>query len=74
MVISGGSDQRRFQVPEALGFLTRGEDLLRAISDAMLDPVLLDAVRDSHGRVVDFVHREVNQGRRDYLGLSLAPS
>ena len=39
----------------------------------MLDPqVLLDAVRDSHGRVVDFVHREVNQATCDYLGLSRA--
>ena len=45
--------------------------LLRASLDGMLDPqVLLEAVRDSSGRVTDFVYREVNQATCDYLGLS----
>ncbi len=58
---------------EALRPPDEGAELLRAISDAMLDPqVLLDAVRDSHGRVVDFVYRAVNQATCDYLGLSRA--
>ncbi len=56
---------------EALGFPDEGGDLLRAISNAMLDPqVLLDAVTDSQGQVVDFVYRDVNQATCDYLGLS----
>lgn len=45
--------------------------LLRVSSDALLDPqVLLEAVRASDGRVVDFVYRELNQATCDYLGLS----
>jgi sigma-B regulation protein RsbU (phosphoserine phosphatase) len=45
--------------------------LLRASADALLDPhVLLEAQRDSHGQVVDFIYREVNQATCNYLGLS----
>lgn len=45
--------------------------LLRAGTDAMLEPhVVLEAVRDSDGRVVEFVYREVNQAACNYLGLS----
>lgn len=55
----------------APGFTGSGEELLRAISDAMLDPqVLLDAVRDANGRVADFVYRDVNHATCDYLGLA----
>lgn len=47
--------------------------LLRASTDALLDPqVLLEATRDSSGRIVDFLYREVNQATCDYLGLSRA--
>jgi serine phosphatase RsbU (regulator of sigma subunit) len=45
--------------------------LLRASTDALLDPqVLLEALRDTSGQVVDFLYREVNQATCDYLGLS----
>jgi sigma-B regulation protein RsbU (phosphoserine phosphatase) len=47
--------------------------LLRAGTDALLDPqVLLVAVKESSGQVVDFLYREVNQATCDYLGLSHA--
>lgn len=37
----------------------------------MLDPqVLLEAVTDSSGQIIDFLHRELNQATCDYLGLS----
>ena len=45
--------------------------LLRASTDALLDPqVLLEAARDSSGQVADFIYREVNQATCDYLGLT----
>ncbi|HPX36502.1 MAG TPA: SpoIIE family protein phosphatase [Mycobacterium sp.] len=41
------------------------------VADAMLDPqVLLEPVRDSQGRVVDFLYVEVNRATCEYLGLS----
>lgn len=44
--------------------------LLRASADSMLDPqVLLEAVRDVNGQVVDFRFRSVNQAACTYLGL-----
>lgn len=47
--------------------------LLRASTDALLDPqVLLEAARDSSGQIVDFLYREINQATSDYLGLSRA--
>ena len=46
-------------------------ELLRASADAMLDPqAILEAVRDSSGKIVDFAYREVNRALCDYLGLS----
>ncbi|MGI9123815.1 MAG: hypothetical protein ACR2JM_03560, partial [Mycobacterium sp.] len=37
----------------------------------MLDPqVLMEAVRDPSGRVVDFLYRDVNRATCEYLGLS----
>jgi PAS domain S-box-containing protein len=52
---------------------TRESDraLLLANLNGMLDPqVLLEAVRDADGRVVDFIYWEVNRATCDYLGLS----
>lgn len=47
--------------------------VLRASADALLDPcVLLDAVRDSSGRIVDFCYRQINQSTCDQFGLSRA--
>lgn len=47
--------------------------VLRASADALLDPcVLLDAVRDSSGRIVDFCYRQVNQSTCRHFGLSRA--
>lgn len=45
--------------------------LLQASADSMLDPqVLLEAVRDPEGRVVDFRYVRVNRATCDYLGLA----
>ena len=47
--------------------------VLRASADALLDPcVLLEAVRDSSGRIIDFCYRQVNQATCDQFGLSRA--
>ena len=47
--------------------------LLRLTADALLDPhVLLEAAKDSSGRIVDFVYRELNRATSDYLGLPRA--
>ena len=43
-------------------------NLLRASSDAMINPqVLFEAVRDPGGRVVDFVYRSANRAALSYL-------
>lgn len=48
----------------------RARALLRATTDAMLDPqILVGTIRDQRGRVVDFTHLEVNPAACDYLGL-----
>ena len=45
--------------------------LWRASADSMLDPqVVLEAVRDCDGRVVDFRYRSVNKATCVYLGLA----
>ncbi len=45
--------------------------VLRASADALLDPcVLLEAARDSSGRIVDFYFRQVNQATCNYIGWS----
>lgn len=57
----------RFQAAQQLAEV---RDRLRASNDALLDPeVLLEAVRDPRGEVVDFVYREVNKATCDYVGL-----
>ena len=53
------------------GALTTSEaaELLRATADAMLDPqMLLEAVRDPEGRLVDLVVRSVNRAASIYAG------
>ncbi len=57
---------------QAIEDWNRASDLLRATSDAMLDPqVLLEAVwRD--GQIVDFLYRDVNPAAYEYLGLTEA--
>ena len=53
---------------EALALGDTAPDFLRVSGEALFDPlVLLEAVRDSDGRVVDFVYRGVNQATCDYL-------
>lgn len=55
---------------EALASTRAEQELLRTVTDAMLDPqVLLEAVRDPAGRVIDFVYRSVNRAACSYLGL-----
>lgn len=49
----------------------KARELMRASADALLDPqVLLEAVRDTSGRITDFTYRGVNRATCDYLGLS----
>lgn len=58
-------------VAEAIDEAREAAGLLRASSDAMLDPqVLLEAVRDSGGRIVDFVYREANLATFQYLDVT----
>ena len=62
-------------VSEAAGPASAGDhasvEVLLAAADALLDPcALLDAVRDSSGRVVDFCYRHVNQAACEQFGLS----
>ena len=59
------------EVSGGLADSVRSRHLLRVVADAMLDPqVLLEPVRDSQGRVVDFLYVEVNRATCEYLGLS----
>ncbi len=47
--------------------------VLWAATDALLDPcVLLEAMRDRSGEIVDFCYRHVNQATCDYFGVSRA--
>lgn len=65
------TDRHRAQRFAEIEFTEAARDLMRVGSDALLDPlVLLQAVQDSHGRIVDFIYREVNQAACDYLRLS----
>ena len=49
--------------------LQAAHDLLQATADSMIDPqVLLEAVRDQTGAVVDFVYRSANNAARAVLG------
>ncbi len=60
-----------YEVSGGLADSVRSRHLLRVVADSILDPqVLLEAVRDSQGQVVDFLYVEVNQATCDYLGLS----
>ena len=60
-------------LPDALAASEAAQALLRAGADSMLDPqVLLEAVRDPDGRVVDFVYRSVNRATCTCLGLEEA--
>ena len=48
-------------------------EVLRSAADALLDPcVLLEAVRDSSGEIVDLCYRQVNQATCDQLGFCRA--
>nr|MCW1957386.1 PAS domain S-box protein [Mycobacterium sp.] len=65
------TDRHRAQRFAEIEFSDAARDLVRVSSDALLDPmVLLEAVRDADGQVVDFRYREVNQATCDYLDLS----
>lgn len=55
---------RQYQVAES------ERSQLRAVSDSMLDPqILLEAVRDDDGRIVDLRYLSVNSAALVYLGL-----
>jgi len=61
------------QPAQSLEASQASELLLRAVSDSMLDPqALLEAVRDTSDRVVDFVYRGVNRATCAYLGVQEA--
>ncbi len=67
------TDRHRARQFAEIEFSEAARDLVRISSDALLDPlVLLEAVPDPHGKVVDFFYREVNQAACDYLCLSRA--
>jgi PAS domain S-box-containing protein len=56
---------------EALEQSEHSRALMRAASDALLDPqVLLEPRRDASGHITDFVYREINRATSDYLGLA----
>lgn len=51
--------------------LSRSEDRLRATMDTLLDPhVVLQAVRDGTGQIVDFLYTEANEAACEYNGMS----
>ena len=51
--------------------VVQARDMLRASADAMLDPqVLLEAVRDPDGSVVDFAYRSVNRAACAYMRMT----
>lgn len=55
---------------EAVEAARRAVILMRVWADALPDPVVLyEAVRDDHGRVVDFVCRDLNRAACDEVGL-----
>lgn len=55
---------------EAIEASNEATDLLRATSDAMLEPqAVLEGIWDG-GQIVDFVYRDVNRAACDYLGLT----
>jgi diguanylate cyclase (GGDEF)-like protein/PAS domain S-box-containing protein len=48
----------------------QAQERLRALIDTMLDPwVLMEALRDEGGRIVDFVYRDANSAACQYNGL-----
>lgn len=52
----------------ALESAERTRDLLQVSADGMLDPqVLMEAVRDSNDRIVDFTFRDANRAACEYL-------
>ena len=56
---------------QAAARLAESEDRLRATLDAMLDPhVVLQAVRDTTGSIVDFVFADANASAAEFNGLS----
>lgn len=56
---------------QALSASESAKIMLRASTDSMLDPqVLLEAVRDSEGRVVDFRYLSANRAACAYLGFA----
>ena len=55
---------------DALESAERTRDLLQVSADGMLDPqVLMEAVRDAGGHIVDFLFRDVNRAAHEYLSL-----
>lgn len=47
------------------------EELRRAMLDSMLDPhVLLQAVRDDHGTIIDFIYADANKAACEYMQMS----
>lgn len=66
-------DSDGIDVRDAVHALAEASELLRASSDAMLDPqAVLEAVTGPSGDVVDFVFRDANKACCDYIGRSRA--
>lgn len=59
------------ELSQALESAERERGLLLSSADGMLDPqALLEGVRGSGGRIVDFVYRDVNRATCEYLGMT----
>lgn len=55
---------------EALAAVREHEQLLRDVTDGMLDPqILFTPVRDSGGRIIDFTYEDLNRAACVYLGV-----
>ena len=62
---------RRHRPAAAAGRLAASEERLRSTLDSMLDPhVVLKAVRDDAGTIVDFVFADANTAAAEFNGLS----
>jgi PAS domain S-box-containing protein len=68
-LLISANDMTRAKRAEQAGEQER--DLLRATMDSLMDPhVLLEAVRDETGQIVDFTHIDANSAACAYLGFA----
>jgi PAS domain S-box-containing protein len=67
---SDADNQGSLAADQAVEAARRAVVLMRVWADALIDPVVLyEAVRDDHGRIVDFVCRDLNRAACAEVGL-----